>query len=100
MPRRRRDRAGDARYNSARNAGNSVGRSTRHGADVRRAVAEIQMTDSFGSRATLDVSGRTYRVSSLAALPQEKVATLPYSLKVLLENLLRFEDGVNVRRAD
>jgi len=58
------------------------------------------MTDSFGSRATLDVSGRTYRVSSLAALPQEKVATLPYSLKVLLENLLRFEDGVNVRRAD
>jgi aconitate hydratase len=58
------------------------------------------MTDSFGSRTTLDVGGRTYRISSLAALPQEKVASLPYSLKVLLENLLRFEDGVNVRRAD
>ncbi|HEY2592096.1 MAG TPA: aconitase family protein, partial [Steroidobacteraceae bacterium] len=58
------------------------------------------MTDSFGSRTSLDVGGRTFRVSSLAALPKDKVASLPYSLKVLLENLLRFEDGVNVRRAD
>jgi aconitate hydratase len=33
-------------------------------------------------------------------LPQDKVARLPYSLKVLLENLLRHEDGVNVTRAD
>jgi aconitate hydratase len=37
---------------------------------------------------------------SLAALPQKKVARLPYSLKILLENLLRFEDGVNVTRKD
>jgi aconitate hydratase A / 2-methylisocitrate dehydratase len=58
------------------------------------------MTDSFGSRTSLDVGGRTYRISSLTALPKEKVASLPYSLKVLLENLLRFEDGVNVKRAD
>jgi len=58
------------------------------------------MTDSFGTRTTVDVRGHTYRISSLAALPQEKVAHLPYSLKILLENLLRFEDGVNVRRAD
>ncbi|HYK24731.1 MAG TPA: aconitate hydratase AcnA, partial [Steroidobacteraceae bacterium] len=58
------------------------------------------MTDSFGSRTSLDVRGRTYRISSLAALPKEKVASLPYSLKVLLENLLRFEDGTNVKRAD
>jgi aconitate hydratase len=36
----------------------------------------------------------------MAALPPEKVARLPYSLKILLENLLRFEDGVNVTRAD
>ena len=33
-------------------------------------------------------------------MPQDKLARLPYSLKVLLENLLRFEDGVSVTRAD
>src|SRR5207253_3844928 len=36
----------------------------------------------------------------LPALPQDKLARLPYSLKILLENLLRFEDGVTVTRAD
>src|SRR4030095_8380050 len=35
-----------------------------------------------------------------AKLPADKVARLPFSLKVLLENLLRFEDGVNVTQAD
>ena len=35
-----------------------------------------------------------YEIFSLAALPQDKLARLPYSLKILLENLLRFEDGV------
>jgi aconitate hydratase len=58
------------------------------------------MTDSFKARTTLRVGDRSYRIASLAALPQEKVSRLPYSLKVLLENLLRFEDGVNVTRAD
>src|SRR5512138_694699 len=58
------------------------------------------MTDSFKARSTLAVGGRNYEIWSLAALPRDKVARLPYSLKILLENLLRFEDGVNVTRAD
>jgi aconitate hydratase len=58
------------------------------------------MTNSFKARSSLAVGNRSYEIFSLAALPQEKVARLPYSLKVLLENLLRFEDGVNVTRND
>jgi aconitate hydratase len=58
------------------------------------------MTDSFKARTQLAVGSRTYEILSLKALPQDKVARLPYSLKILLENLLRFEDGVNVTRRD
>jgi aconitate hydratase len=58
------------------------------------------MTDSFKARSKLNVGNRSYEIWSMAALPPEKVARLPYSLKILLENLLRFEDGVNVTRAD
>jgi aconitase A len=58
------------------------------------------MPNSFKARSTLKVGDRTYEIWSLAALPQDKVARLPFSLKILLENLLRFEDGVNVTRAD
>jgi aconitate hydratase len=58
------------------------------------------MTNSFKARSTLNVGNRSYEIWSMAALPPEKVARLPYSLKILLENLLRFEDGVNVTRAD
>ncbi len=58
------------------------------------------MTDSFKSRTALTVGDRSYEIFSLKALPQEKLARLPYSLKILLENLLRFEDGVNVTRSD
>ena len=58
------------------------------------------MTDSFKARSTLGVGARSYEIYSLAALPPEKLARLPYSLKILLENLLRFEDGVNVTRRD
>jgi aconitase A len=58
------------------------------------------MTNSFRARSTLKVGDRTYEIWSLAALPQEKLARLPYSLKILLENLLRSEDGINVTRAD
>ncbi|HEY7257330.1 MAG TPA: aconitate hydratase [Solirubrobacterales bacterium] len=52
--------------------------------------------DSFNARSTLDVAGRRYEIYRLDAL-QEKfdVARLPYSLKVLLENVLRLEDGVS-----
>jgi len=58
------------------------------------------MTNSFKARSSLAVGNRSYEIWSLAALPRDKVARLPYSLKVLLENLLRFEDGVNVTRND
>jgi aconitate hydratase len=58
------------------------------------------MTDSFKARTALTSSGKSYDIWSLKALPAERVARLPYSLKILLENLLRFEDGVNVTRQD
>jgi aconitate hydratase A / 2-methylisocitrate dehydratase len=50
--------------------------------------------NSFGSRATLDVAGTSYQIHRLDAV--SGAADLPYSLKILLENLLRTEDGVNV----
>ncbi|MCW2665756.1 MAG: acnA [Frankiales bacterium] len=50
--------------------------------------------DSFGARGTLDVAGTSYEVFRLSAV--EGAADLPYSLKVLLENLLRTEDGANI----
>jgi aconitate hydratase len=58
------------------------------------------MTDSFKARSTLNVNGKQHTIWSFAALPQDKLARLPYSLKILLENLLRFEDGVNVTDKD
>ncbi len=58
------------------------------------------MTDSFHARGTLKSGTTEYQIWRLAALGPERVARLPYSLKVLLENLLRFEDGTNVTRAD
>jgi aconitate hydratase len=58
------------------------------------------MKDSFRTRTTLDAAGRTYEIHSLAAIQDHDVGRLPFSLKILLENLLRFEDGVSVTRAD
>ncbi|MGH7509690.1 MAG: aconitate hydratase AcnA [Gemmatimonadales bacterium] len=60
------------------------------------------MTDSFGARATLKVAGRSFeifRLSSLASAGIE-VERLPYSLRILLEALLRTEDGVTVTPGD
>ena len=52
--------------------------------------------DSFGAKSTLDVGGRSYEIFRLDALQSKfDVARLPYSLKVLLENVLRLEDGVS-----
>ncbi len=57
--------------------------------------------DSFKARADLEVGGRTYEIFRLDALQsQYDVARLPFSLKILLENLLRNEDGVGVSKAD
>jgi len=50
--------------------------------------------DSFGSKATLSVEGRDYTIFRLDAV--EGHDRLPYSLKILLENLLRTEDGANI----
>ena len=50
--------------------------------------------NSFGSRAALDVAGEQYEIYRLDAA--EGSDSLPYSLKVLLENLLRNEDGANI----
>ncbi len=50
--------------------------------------------DSFGSKATLEVGGSSYDIYRLDAV--EGSGRLPYSLKILLENLLRTEDGVNI----
>ena len=50
--------------------------------------------DSFGARSTLEVGGETHEIFKLEALQATyDVARLPYCLKVLLENLLRNEDG-------
>ncbi|HWI96459.1 MAG TPA: aconitate hydratase [Solirubrobacterales bacterium] len=60
----------------------------------------MSSADSFGARSTLEVSGRSYEVFRLDALPDHfDVARLPYSIKVLLENVLRLEDGVSVTAA-
>ena len=56
------------------------------------------MTDSFGARSTLDVGGKEYEIFRLDAVTEGHVSRLPYSLKILLENLLRFEDGRDVTR--
>jgi aconitate hydratase len=56
--------------------------------------------DSFGARDTLDVGGRRLEIFRLDALERYDVARLPYSLKVLLENLLRTEDGTTVTAQD
>jgi len=58
--------------------------------------------DSLGTRSTLEVQGKTYSYYSLvkAAEMLGDVSRLPFSMKVLLENLLRFEDGTTVTRDD
>ena len=59
--------------------------------------------DSFKSKRTLTAAGKTYTYYSLAAASENglgDVSRLPASLKVLLENMLRFEDGKTVTKAD
>ena len=52
------------------------------------------MSDSFATRAQLDVNGKSYTYASLPKLGEKfDIARLPYSMKILLENLLRHEDG-------
>jgi aconitate hydratase len=61
----------------------------------------VSSSNSFGARAELEVSGRSYEIFRLDALAERfDVARLPYSVKVLLENVLRLEDGSSVTAAD
>jgi aconitate hydratase len=58
--------------------------------------------DSFGAKSTLDVKGKAYEIYRLDAVTGDGVdiASLPFSLKVLLENLLRTEDGADITADD
>src|SRR5450432_3810738 len=58
--------------------------------------------NSFGSRSVLRVGNKEYEIYRLKALDENGVSTkhLPYSLRILLENLLRTEDGRNVTEKD
>ena len=59
------------------------------------------MSDSHGAKGTLEVGGREFEIYRLDALQERfDVARLPYSLKVLLENALRLEDGEGVTAQD
>ena len=59
------------------------------------------MTDSFNARTQLNVGARSFDYYRLSAVASEaQLAKLPYSLKVLLENLVRNEDGVNITKDD
>ncbi|NHU84352.1 aconitate hydratase AcnA [Kocuria sp. JC486] len=57
----------------------------------------MSTVDSFGAKGVLDVNGTEYEIYRLNVL--EGAKKLPYSLKVLLENLLRTEDGANITQA-
>ena len=54
----------------------------------------MSSVDTFGSKGTLEVGGNAYEIFRLSAV--EGLERLPYSLKILAENLLRTEDGANI----
>jgi aconitate hydratase len=58
--------------------------------------------NSFGSRSTLRVAGHDYEIYRIDALDKQGISTkhLPFSLRILLENLLRTEDGRSVTKED
>src|SRR5436853_7138685 len=58
--------------------------------------------NSFSSRSSLKVGNKEYEIFRLDALDRQGISTahLPFSLRILLENLLRTEDGRNVKADD
>jgi aconitate hydratase len=63
----------------------------------------VTLTNSFNARQTLQVGDKTYTYYSLTEAEKnglKGVSRLPFSMKVLLENLLRYEDGRTVTKAD
>src|SRR5262245_40661191 len=66
-------------------------------------IARMPTVNSFGTRTALAVGSKSYQIYSLPDLQKAgfpDTARLPYSLKILLENLLRHEDGRFVKAAD
>ncbi|MFC6043764.1 aconitate hydratase [Nocardioides hankookensis] len=65
-------------------------------------MTAVASQDSFGAKSTLDVDGKSYEIFRLDAVEGEglDVQSLPFSLKVLLENLLRTEDGADITADD
>jgi aconitate hydratase len=62
----------------------------------------MSSVDSFGAKSTLDVGGASFTIYRIDAVSGDglDVASLPYSLKILLENLLRTEDGADITADD
>src|SRR6202158_3441522 len=62
----------------------------------------IMSVNSFGSRSTLKVGNKEYEIYRLDALDKQGISTkhLPFCLRILLENLLRTEDGRNVTKEE
>ena len=63
----------------------------------------MKSQNSFGAAGELRAGGRSYEIFRLEALEKAGIAKLsriPFSIKILLENLLRFEDGSTVKRSD
>src|ERR1700728_1298068 len=62
----------------------------------------IMSVNSFGSKSTLKVGSKEYEIYRLDALDKQGISTkhLPFSLRILLENLLRTEDGRNVTKEE
>ncbi|HLK19325.1 MAG TPA: aconitate hydratase AcnA, partial [Bryobacteraceae bacterium] len=63
----------------------------------------MEKPNSFGASSTLNVGGEQYKIYSLESLERAHIANIsriPYSIKILLENLLRFEDGRSVKHTD
>ncbi len=56
------------------------------------------MSNSFDTKSNLDVNGKSYEIFNVGKLPQAE--RLPYSIKILLENLLRYEDNKTVTKQD
>ena len=70
------------------------GNRTAHAPHHGREDTIVTSTDSFGARGTIEAGGAEHEIFRLAAV--EGADRLPFSLKILLENLLRTEDGANV----
>ena len=66
-------------------------------------AGQFHTLNSFDTQQTLDINGRIYTYHSLTTLARggfSKIQSLPYSIRILLENLLRNEDGVTVKKED